>query len=495
MSEPAAAARGNATGAARPALRRWRDAASRIDLKTRLSLLIALLLGVVLVLAMFAVLGNARRAVQGEIDAVMRLTAALLDEAATAQGEGGLTPMQPGLLAVLDHTRHLCVVIGAVPVQADGRACPAAVHDEVPDWFVARVTTAPREMQRRMAGADGRPVEVTIHADPADEILEAWHEARPLLLLIVAIGFLTNAIVVFSVWRAFRPIETIRDALSRIGRGELHPGLPRRATPELRSIIDGMAELGASLEQARSDNRRLLRQSLEVQERERRVIARELHDEIGQSLAAMDTDAALLLRDVGEPGQRQRAQGIRDGIATIYDGVHSLLARLRPAGLEEFGLGSALQNLAADWSARCPGIRFEVRIEVERVAGEPLVQVHLYRIAQEALTNAARHSGARCISLMLWADDEGAIRLRIADDGCGLPKAFLNGPEARAPRQGLGLLGIVERAEALGASLSLGQAGHGGTCISVRLPPRAAPGAARLSQGAVTELTRKPSLQ
>ncbi len=452
----------------------------RLDLKTRLSLSIGLLLGVVLLLAVYAVLGNSKRAVQGEIDAVMRLASNLLDDKAIPAEATDQTVL-PVLISVFDHTRHLCVARDGADAAGSQRPCPAAIDDSVPDWFIAHVTTAPRALRVELPTIDGQRQPVLIHSDPADEILEAWNEARPLLLLIVAIGFLTNAVVVFSVWRALKPIDLIRDALGRIGRGDLHPGLPKATTPELRTIIDGVVELGQSLEQARSDNQRLLRHSLEVQERERRSIARELHDEIGQSLAAMDAEAALLHQRVGlaAPELSVRTQGIRSGIGSLYDGLHLLLARLRPAGLDEFGLGPTLESLVADWSGRCPDIRFEVRIDVERVAGEGLVQVYLYRIAQEALVNIARHARARRVSVMLCRDVDAALHLRISDDGCGLPAdlRFSGGSEARrrakpdGDRVGLGLLGMIERAETLGATLRIDSLPGEGTTISVRLPP------------------------
>lgn len=447
---------------------RLRGLLTRIDLKTRLSLSIGLLLGVVLLLAVYAVLGNSQRSVQGEIDAVMRLASSLLDERATPV-EATDADLLPVLISVFEHTRHLCVErVGSAPAT---RGCPAAVDDRVPDWFVAHVTTSPRELRRTLERRDGPATTVVIRSDPADEILEAWDEARPLLLLIVAIGFLTNAVVVFSVWRALQPIDLIRDALARIGRGELHPGMPTATTPELRTIIDSVVELGVSLEHARSDNQRLLRHSLEVQERERRFIARELHDDLGQSLAAMDAEAALLQQKAGVavPELAQRAVAIRAGIASLYNGLHGLLARLRPAGLEEFGLGPALENLVMDWAARCPQIRFEQHIAVDRVAGSPLVQVYLYRIAQEALTNATRHARARRISLMLESTADDAIELRIVDDGCGLP-GIGGAARSSTERMGLGLLGMAERAETLGATLTLGPNPGGGTCILLRMP-------------------------
>lgn len=452
---------------------------SRIDLKTRLSLLIGLLLGIVLLMAVYAVLGNSRRAVQGEIDAVMRLATSLLDAQSLPAGE---VPHQllPVLISVFEHTRHLCVEQSGDGNRHDGRACPAVVDDQVPDWFVAHVTTAPRELRRQLLQADGRSRPVVLRSDPADEILEAWNEARPLLLLIVAIGFLTNAIVVFSVWRALQPIDVIRKALDHIGRGELHPALPAVTTPELRTIVDGVIALGEHLELARSDNQRLLRHSLEVQEHERRAMARELHDEMGQSLAAIDTEAAILQqRSTASANElATRAARIRTGIAGLYDGLHDLLARLRPAGLDEFGLGPTLESLIADWSARCPQIRFERRIDIERVPGEPLVQVYLYRIAQEALVNATRHARARRISLMLFGDVDGSLHLRIADDGVGLPDVAgatnaageCSAEKPGRRRTGFGLLGMAERAEALGARFSIDSSPDRGTCVAVCLP-------------------------
>lgn len=465
-----AAAAGSARWLLRGLLRFWR---TRVDLKTRLSLFIGLLLGVVLLLAVYAVLGNSKRAVQGEIDAVMRLATSLLDDQVLPAAEVRHQVL-PVLLGVFDHTRHLCVERGIEraggSARDGGRACPAAIDDSVPDWFVAHVTTAPRELRRQLLQGDGRWQPVIVHSDPADEILEAWNEARPLLLLIVAIGFLTNAIVVFSVWRALKPIDVIRDALDRIGRGELHPALPLVTTPELRTIVDGVIALGSHLEQARYDNQRLLRHNLEVQEHERRAIARELHDEMGQSLAAIDAESAVLQQRIGGSLDelRMRAGGIRSGIARLHEGLHGLLARLRPAGLDEFGLGPTLESLVADWAARCPEVRFEVRIALDRVPGEPLVQVYLYRIAQEALVNAMRHARARKLSLLLFGEADGSLQLRIADDGIGLPLAWEG-----SHRAGFGLLGMAERAEALGARLSIDSQPNQGTSISLRLPAAA----------------------
>ncbi|MCK9194819.1 MAG: hypothetical protein M0P19_13200, partial [Nevskia sp.] len=195
---------------------RWlRRAGTRVDLKTRLSVFIGIVLGVVLVVALFAVLNNSRRAVQHEIDSVMWLASELIDERRLNQGGGAenAVPSMSGLLHVLDHTRHLCVVLESEPLNSNAQYCPGSIDDAVPQWFSARVTVAPRELRRILMDANGSMVPIVIHSDPAEEILEAWQEVRPLLLLLLVIGFLTNTIVVVTVWRALRPIELIREAL------------------------------------------------------------------------------------------------------------------------------------------------------------------------------------------------------------------------------------------------------------------------------------------
>ena len=109
------------------------------------------------------------------------------------------------------------------------------------------------------------------------------------------------------------------------------------------------------------------------------------------------------------------------------------------------------------------------------MAGEPLRQVYLYRIAQEALLNAVRHARAGRISLMLFDDVDGSLHLRIADDGIGLPAGLQqkgdSEPVADGRRARFGLLGMAERADALGARLSIDSLPNRGTSVSLSLPP------------------------
>jgi len=444
---------------------------SRLDLKTRLSMSMGLLLFVVLALAIGAVLRNAAHAVQSEIETVMRLAENVVDRAWSSAA----TPPDPAavrrMLGVLDESRHLCVAEpAAYNISEHPTAeCPAPLSPAVPDWFAERVRPQSSELRRSVSVAGEGQLSFVIKADPADEIAEAWGDVRPLLLALIWAGFLTNAVVVVSVWFALRPVDAIRAALQRMQAGELRPALPRAFTPELRGIVDGLERLGDTLTEVRADNLKLLRQCLDIQEEERRFIARELHDEFGQGVAAIDAYVALLQRRMqghtaldAALGASELA-GIRASVSQLYDRLRALLTELRPAGLDEFGVGPALQNLMAEWRRCRPDIRFTDDIALGDLGWDPFTQTAVFRIAQEAMTNAVRHARAHEIGLSLSRERDGAVTLVVRDDGGGRLPASLS---ARSR----GLRGMHERAGLIGAALDLHATIGRGTTVALRIP-------------------------
>jgi two-component system sensor histidine kinase UhpB len=206
---------------------------------------------------------------------------------------------------------------------------------------------------------------------------------------------------------------------------------------------------------------------LTVEEDERRRIAGELHDGVGQVLTAL----TLTLDAAGtEPDPRvvqRRVASARALADTALAGTRDLSHRIRPARLEERGLVAAVRDLATQSG-------FPVSIEADddargaNVLG-PTATVELYRIIQEALANAARHSGAQHARVAI-ARHEGRLSVVVADDGRGFDPA-------RAPGAGIGLAGMLERARLLGGRLSIESALGGGTRVTVSVPfgPVAAP--------------------
>ncbi|MBX3605236.1 MAG: two-component sensor histidine kinase [Piscinibacter sp.] len=211
-------------------------------------------------------------------------------------------------------------------------------------------------------------------------------------------------------------------------------------------------------------NRALAQGLIALQESERAALARELHDEMGQRCTALRIETAVL---------RQCAEGDRAGMLAaaaradasaqaLYQSVRELLQRLRPAQLDELGLVAALQALCEGWELRS-GVAclFLPEGAADMAALPDALEVAVYRVAQEALTNAVRHAHATTVRLRLRRRD-GRLELEASDDGCGM--------DVVAPRRGLGLLGAAERAAALGGELELAGAPGQGLRLTLRLP-------------------------
>lgn len=216
-------------------------------------------------------------------------------------------------------------------------------------------------------------------------------------------------------------------------------------------------------------NRMLAQQLISLQEQERRHLARELHDEIGQYCVAIKVDASTIARDTN--GHLPRAHGCAVAMGQTADHLHNtvrgLLERLRPTALDELGLPAALQVLTDAWATR-HGVTCELTVSGSLGSLGEAANITLYRIVQECLTNVARHARARyvAVSLSVQGDDRGSpcLVLCVRDDGGGM--------SATPPRGGLGLVGMRERAQALGGVLEIRQTKRGGTCLEVSLPLR-----------------------
>jgi two-component system, NarL family, sensor histidine kinase UhpB len=232
----------------------------------------------------------------------------------------------------------------------------------------------------------------------------------------------------------------------------------------------------AMLDRIETERRESARRAIAAQEAERMRIARELHDEVGQTLTAV---ALRVERAAAEGAAQPQTLGeIATVIHRSLDDVRRIARELRPEALDDLGLGGALNAL---------GLRVErhgsVRVRRELDGSLPQlgseVELVIYRVAQEALTNALRHAGAGHVSLALRSE-EGGVRLIVEDDGSGLPEdrggrsAEDRGsglPEDRGP--GEGLTGMRERAMLIGGDLSVGRSSMGGVKIDLSIPPRA----------------------
>jgi signal transduction histidine kinase len=203
---------------------------------------------------------------------------------------------------------------------------------------------------------------------------------------------------------------------------------------------------------------------VEAQERERRRVARELHDEAGQALASLRFGLRVLEREAAEGGAV--APHVADLVRTtdaVIDGLHRLAADLRPATLDHLGLEAALRQYC-----RSAGSQFglTVRFKAVGLTGERLptaLETALYRVVQEAMTNVVRHAAATQVDVLAQRRGD-RVMVMVEDDGVGFV------PQPDEPGEHCGLLGLQERAEALGGTLTIETAPGAGTTVVVEVP-------------------------
>ncbi len=250
--------------------------------------------------------------------------------------------------------------------------------------------------------------------------------------------------------------------LARFMRGvdPLRPGARVTVGPADLEVAELTAAFNEMIERLETERRESARAALAAQERERARIARELHDEVGQALTAVLLQLERTSRRTDAP-VRDDLEEAREGLRTSLEGVREIARRLRPEALDDLGLSSALAALTNDM-ARRTGVRVERRVAADLRALEPDEELVVYRVAQEALTNVARHSDAPHAWVGLAGSRDRQVTLTVRDDGRGFDFA--------ANVRGTGLRGMRERAVLIGASLEIeSRPGHG-TTVRLRLP-------------------------
>lgn len=214
------------------------------------------------------------------------------------------------------------------------------------------------------------------------------------------------------------------------------------------------------------ENRRLSRRLIDVQEEERKALARELHDEMGQALAAIKTEAALIIDCCQDPGLPigESAKAIGAAADHLYGLTHCLIRRLRPTALDDLGLVAALETIVSEWRARRPGLPCRLTVEGDLHGLPDAVNIAIFRLVQEALTNVLRHAVASHMSVTLCRSAD-TVLVRVEDDGRGLDPAGV-----KRTWQHFGLLGMRERVEGLGGRLDIESAPGRGLCLHATIP-------------------------
>lgn len=445
-----------------------------MNLKLRLNLIITALLFVVMLIGAWVMLKSARDDVRAEVKSTASLALHLIDaEILYYTSDFSWINFNKDQsdsifrLKSLENIRHLKIEFYDLRGRLRDSNKPSSEErllDTPPDWFVKAMDIASGDKQKitRQVYVSGRLVgELIVTPDPLYEISEVWNDTLGTLMMVGIFFVFVNLIVYGAVARALNPISKILNALTAVEAGKLDVRLPAFDLPELSSIAGKFNSMVDTLQKTIQNNHQLTQQMIQVQEVERKSLARDIHDEIGQYLTAIDVDATVILGAKSFDIVSESARAIRSVTKNLMDIVHDISQRLRPGVLDELGLAAALLELVDGWKQRNKEFTTTIDISYQLDDVDETTAITVYRIVQESFTNIARHSDARRVSLKINRQSD-FISIFIQDDG----KGYL----MDAKPAGFGLAGMRERVYGLGGKIEMSSALNVGTTILVILP-------------------------
>ena len=444
-----------------------------MSLRLQINLIIAVLMSLFIGTVVYQQIQDTRSSVREEIEGSNQVATQFLTRVSWVYEVSGLR----GMLTFLDQLGRVRAndVSLYSPTGELVYASPPSTYKsgrDAPRWFAGLVSPPPQRQEIRVG--DGRLV---IQANSSRAVLDGWDTLERLLWIGALALAVINAVVFWLTGRVLHPLQTVIRGLKRMEQGDYQARLPALTGKEGRlmslafnrtaqAVADSAAaqKLATEARQRLQENRELTQMIQAHIEEERRSIARELHDELGQSITAIKSIGQSILQRPDSHDQRatEAARLIVDTAGRMYDAIHEMIPRLRPFALDSFGLGDALSDLAGEWRTRHPQVEMRLTIDEPLPQLNDAVTTSAYRIVQEALINALRHAAPSRIDVSVATGSDQLI-VRVDDNGVGLP------PSWDQPGH-YGVRGMRERAAALGGTFELCAGRDGGTQVVARLP-------------------------
>jgi two-component system sensor histidine kinase UhpB len=442
-----------------------------MSLKLRLNLMITALLLLVMLAGALVTVKNARDDIRAEIESTVGLAFHLLDReiiyySGLPQGDVNELPFN---LKNFGNIRHLRIEfhdrLGRIR-DSNQPGMPEGSKGMPPAWFaeMLSIVSAQWAPTMRPIYLSGHKIgDLVITPDPSYEIAEIWEDTVGLLTLVGVFFVAVNVMVYWAIGHALRPVDHIVTALDALEQGNLEARLPAFQTAELARISEKFNSMVQTLKQSIESNHRLSRKLIHLQEEERKSLARDLHDEVGQCLTAITADAAAILDARSVKVARESATAIAEVARSMMSIVHRMLQRLRSDVLDKLGLKAALHEALDAWRHRNPGANTVIQISGEIDNLGEHIAITVFRIVQECLTNISRHAAARRVTLKVNREGR-TLNVLVEDDGRGF------NPQASV--EGFGLAGMRERVEELGGVFHLDSAPGEGSRVMVYLQLR-----------------------
>jgi len=445
-----------------------------LSLKLRITLIINLLLLLILAVSSSLTIQDARRNVQAEIHSSEKLALYLFEigvlknpKYQTIENE-----FKPFNLQNLIHMRHIKIEFFNLEGKLlDSNISEVKIANQAPDWFVSLLSSIsdPWEPKRLPVVILGdHKGDIVISPDPSYEYGEIWNQLKDTLQLIGTFFILINALIVWILSSALNPIEHILFSLNQLEEGNLKTRIPHLKTKEVRLIGQKFNRMVKILEETIVKNHTLSQQLINLQETERKKLARDLHDEFGQSLTAIHADAAALkiLANKEYPKIKPSVDAISHLSKYLMELVSGMLGRLKLGVLSELGLEEGLVDLIKTWQLRHPKIKLQYDLHLRSLPKvSETISVSTYRIVQECLTNISRHARAKHVAIQIKYEAKNKLNrfidINIQDDGVGFSKPH---------RDGFGLLGIKERIYEIHGKINIISKPKLGAALSIQLP-------------------------
>ena len=330
----------------------------------------------------------------------------------------------------------------------------------VPRWFVDRLDIPDIGGAYPVAVAGKRVGDIVFSPDISADVFEKWVGFLAIAVSGAGLMLLTSIIAFLTAGALLRPLRQLGAGLTRIGKGQYDTMIPVAGPPEIQKSCEEANELARTLDRLSRDNRELLRKLVSLQDDERRMLARELHDELGPLLFAIRASATALFEAVQENQDvAPAAQEILQSVETLQSANRRILQGLHPLYISELGLDGSIRSLIENAKARAPELRIVADLGPDLKGIDRVLSETVYRVVQEAVTNVLKHAQATMMEIDA-SIDENRLLIEIADNGVGFTPGI---------SFGRGLNGMSERVRALSGTFDLLRK-DGKTLIHCRLP-------------------------
>ncbi len=445
-----------------------------MSLRLRLNLLITALLLLFMLAVGYVNFNGTKSSIQEGVEAATRVTVQLLDTVIVSSSQnldwGYTHDVMHRFLEHLGHVRGNEIYLYDMRGNLIFRSPPSnfQTKENPPKWFYKMLDPQEKSVTRFIHFG-----KLVVEPNPAGAIREAWGKIRYLVMIGAAFFVLLNVAVYWMLGLWLRPLQPMLKAINKMEQGDLTPRLPSFDLPEFDRIGHSLNRMAESLaaERQLEENRQLTALIQSHIEDERRSLARELHDELGQYVTAIKTFAVAIANKTQKksPDIASNAQTIVAAANHIYDGMHDIIRQLRPGSLDNLGLSETLQDAVNIVQKQNPNLHIRLSLSGKLDALGENLNINIYRIVQEAINNAIKHAEAKNIEISLIATKTGALQLTIKDDGHGMDINEVD------QTNHFGLLGMRERVQGFKGSFNVdselvAKGMNRGTTIYINIP-------------------------